>query len=135
MNINKTIATATTTLGLALAPMIAAAPAFAQDVEVTQEGVEAGAQYSDEMLEAFVMAALDVAELRQTYQDRLEAAPSPEEQQVIVDEANNEILGVVEQAEGISIDQYIEIGQMAAADPELNARIIGLMQEEAPLPE
>ncbi len=132
MTVVKTFTTAATALGLALAPLIAAAPVLAQDADTATQST---AEYSDEMLSAFVVAALDVADLRQTYQARLEAAPTPEEQQAIVDEANNEILGVVEGAEGITVEEYIEIGQTAAADPALNERIIGLMQDEMPAPE
>lgn len=132
MTMSKTFTMAATTCGLALAPLIAAAPVLAQD---TDAATQAETQYSDEMLSAFVVAALDVADLRQTYQARLEAAPTPEEQQAIVDEANNEILGVVESAEGITVEEYIEIGQIAAADPALNARIIDLMQDEMPAAE
>ncbi len=128
----KTFTTAATALGLAFAPLIAAAPVLAQEADMAPQST---AEYSDEMLSAFVVAALDVADLRQTYQARLEAAPTPEEQQAIVDEANNEIMGVVESAEGITVEEYIEIGQTAAADPALNERIIGLMQEEMPAPQ
>ena len=136
MTLSKTFATGTTALALTLAPLMGAAPAFAQDTTAPMtEAPAATAEYSDEMLAAFVSAALDVAELRQSYQARLESSPTPEEQQAIVNEANAEILGVVESAEGITVEEYIEIGQTAADDAELNTRIMALMQQDMPTEE
>lgn len=133
MTLTRKIATATAALGLALSPILAAGPALAQDASATAEA-EGGSSFSDTQLEAFVLAALDVAELRQSYQDRIEEASDAAAQQAIVDEANTEILRIVEESDGITVDEYIQIGQTAAADPELNARIVALMQEEAPAP-
>lgn len=110
------------------------APAESGTETGTETGTDTASAYSDEQLRAFVAAALEVAELRQGYQDRIEEATDAAAQQAIVDEANAEILAIVEEADGISVEDYIEIGQTAAADPALNARIVALMQEEAPAP-
>ncbi len=133
MTMTRKIATATAALGLALSPILATAPALAQDTTPAAEA-EGATSFSDTQLEAFVLAALDVAELRQNYQDRIEDATDAAAQQAIVDEANTEILRIVEESDGITVEEYIEIGQTAAADPTLNARIVALMQEEAPTP-
>lgn len=134
MTILRKFATTTTALGLALSPVLAAAPAFGQEAAPVEGGAETGAAYSEDQIQAFVVAALDVAELRESYQIQLEATTDAVAQQEIVAKANDEILNIVEEAEGITAEEYIEIGNSAAADPELNARIVALMQEKAAMP-
>src|SRR6056297_1942762 len=120
------LAAAATGLSLALAP-VALVPAFAQTA-----GTETETAITDETLTAFVMAALDVAEVNQSYQAELQAAPDEAAQQAVVQEAQAAMVAAVEETDGITVDEYISISQAAAADADLDARIQTKLQEVLP---
>ena len=126
MPTNRHLAAAATGLSLALAP-VAAVPAFAQSA-----GTEAQTEISDELLTAFVVAALDVAEVSQSYQAELQAAPDEAAQQAVVAEAQQAMVTAVEEADGITVEEYISISQAAAADEALDARIQLKLDEVRP---
>ncbi|WP_164870880.1 DUF4168 domain-containing protein [Mesobaculum littorinae] len=100
----------------------------------TQAGTEmqASSDFSDEQLDSFVDAAMDVAALRQDYAMRMNEAESDEARQTLVDEANTEMRSVIEEADGITVDEYIEIGEASAADEELNERIVTMLRDRMP---
>lgn len=121
--LTKTTLKATTTaiaLALATAPVIplTAQTAAAQSSEI----------YSSEELDMFTDALLEVAKVRETYTSRLQGAEDQEEEASIVEEANAEILQVIEETDGITLDRYTEIAQAANEDQELNQRIIERVQ-------
>lgn len=113
------IATSAAAAGLLLASTLAA-PLAAQSTN-----------FDEATLEAFVMASLRVQEVRQVYEGRLTEAGSQEEQEQIVEEANAEMVAAVEETPGIGVEEYIAVGEAAAQDPELNARIGEIAQEHA----
>ena len=115
MRFSKTLATATATAALALATAL---PAVAQDAE-----------YSDEQIEAFAEAALDVAEIRDAYAADLAAVESEEEQQALVDEGNEAMIGAIEESPNITLDEYLEIGEAAAENPKLGEQIAAMINE------
>jgi hypothetical protein len=122
MLINTTLKATTTAIALALAtaPMVAftAQSAAAQSAE----------SYSSEELDIFTNALLEVAEVRQKYTPMLQGAESEEEEASVVEEANAEIMQVIEETDGITVDRYTEIAQAANEDQELNQRIIERVQ-------
>lgn len=81
-------------------------------------------------LDAFVLAYVEVSDLREQYIAQLQDAQSADEQQAIMEEANAEITGAVDDANGIDVTTYETIIAMAQNDPELvdriNRRIQGL---------
>lgn len=81
-------------------------------------------------LDAFVLAYVEVSDLREQYIAQLQDAQSADEQQAIMEEANAEITGAVDDADGIDVTTYETIIAMAQNDPELvdriNRRIQGL---------
>lgn len=101
--------------------VVVAVPAAAQE----PAGVElAQAQtYSDEKLQSFAMAALDVQQIRQEYTARIQEAESEAERQQLAEEANQEMVSAVESAPGITIEEYNEIIQASNGNPELSDRI------------
>ncbi len=115
MRFSKTVATTTAAAALALATAL---PATAQDAE-----------YTDEQIEAFAEAALDVAEIRDAYAADLAAVESEEEQQALVDEGNEAMIAAIEDSPSISLDEYLEIGEAAAEDPELGEQIAAVINE------
>ena len=117
MTLNRLLTTTALMAALAVTPFVAPQA----DAQVQSEGTEIVTD--DAMIDAFIEAALAVAETRQGYLAQLEATTDEAEQMALVQEADAAILSVVEAAEGITVDEYIAIGDAAAADPELAARI------------
>lgn len=117
MTLNRLLTTTAFVTALAVSPMIAGQA----QAQVQMDGAEVVAD--DTMIDAFIEAALAVAETRQGYLAQLEATTDEAEQMAIVQAADAAILEVVEAAEGITVDEYIAIGEAAAVDPELAARI------------
>ncbi|MFC7703827.1 DUF4168 domain-containing protein [Plastorhodobacter daqingensis] len=131
MQFTKTFSTATFALGLGLAAPLAT-PLMAQDAVApeAQSSVEAaGAQFSVEQLTAFVSAALAVNEVDQRYQAQVMEAQDPATQQELIESANAEMIQAVEDTPGITLEEYMQIGQAAEADAELNARLIAMVQD------
>lgn len=124
MPFRSTLTAATTAAALALttAPVAimttqGAAAQETQDAQETQE-------YSAEQIDVFTGTLLDVADVRNKYTPALQSAENKDQQEAIIEEANAEIKAVIEAAEGLSMDQYIEIAQAASEDEALNARIV-----------
>jgi len=122
----RSILKATTTaiaLAVATAPLaaITAQSAAAQEAE----------SYSSEELDIFTNALLRVSDVRQDYTARLQSAETEDERAAIVEEANAEITDVIENTDGITLDQYTEIAQAASEDQTLNQRIVKRVQEMA----
>lgn len=105
--------------GMAMTPVLAS-----QAVAQTQAPVEAPDVSMDEsMIDAFIVAALAVAETRESYIAQLEGVTDEEQQMAIVQEADAAILQVVEDTPDITVEEYIAIGEAASVDPELAAEI------------
>ena len=80
------------------------------------------ADVSDQKLDAAAAAIERVATLKQDYQQRITAA-SPSDKQRISDEAMSAIAkAVVDQ--GLSIEEYISILDLAQTDPDVHEKII-----------
>jgi hypothetical protein len=80
------------------------------------------ADISDQKLDAAAAAIERVATLKQDYQQRITAAPQAEKQR-ISDEAMSAIAkAVVDQ--GLSIEEYISILDLAQTDPGVHDKII-----------
>lgn len=89
----------------------------------TQGDAQAASSFDDATLDSFAAAFLKVNQLGQTYGAQLQAAKTPEEQQKIQTQANAEMQAAVESTDGIDVDTYNRIIQVAQADPKLAERI------------
>lgn len=99
------------------------AQALAQDAsQPSQPAIEAPA-LSEQKLQSFAVAFVQVEQLKQQYMARLQEAGSESEQQEIRNEAGQSILQAVEQADGISVDEYNQIIRSAQSDPELAQKL------------
>ena len=105
-------------LALALA---ASGPAWAQ----------AQAEFSDQQLESFVVAAVAVDQLIREWNPRIQGAENAEEAAQLREQANAELVETITRTEGITLEEYQEIGQAAQSDPDLAARINEIYQEQA----
>lgn len=104
----------------------------AQNDSSSSDGAGSVAGYDEETLSSFVDAAMNVASLRQTYAVRMQSAESEEQRQTIAQEATEEMRTAVEDTDGISIDEYIEIGEASSENEELNQAITAMVQERMP---
>lgn len=107
----------------ALAATLAFGP-LASPAVLAQDQID-GATLADEegKIDAFITAALAVNDVRQAYIERLENVTEESDQVELLQEADAAMLQTVEEAPGISLEEYIAIADAAAADPDLAARI------------
>lgn len=117
----KAIATALTAATLAISPVIAT-PALAQQAPVVTE-------VSESELDAFVVALKDVIVIEEQYGALLQQAGDDEERQAIMGQAQAEMAQAVDTTPDIDLDRYIEIMQLAQADPDLQADLIAKMEQ------
>ncbi len=120
MALNRLLATTILAAGLVTTPLLVH-QADAQETGMAEHGAEIAQDIFK--IDAFIVAALAVAETRQGYLAQLEATTDQNEQMAIVQEADAAIMDVVEATPDITVEEYIAIGEAAAADPELAARI------------
>ena len=92
---------------------------------------QAQTEFSDRQLESFVVAALAVDELIREWNPRIQAAENEEQAAQLREEANAALLETISETEGMSVEEYQEIGRAAQADPELAARINEIYQEKS----
>lgn len=116
----KMIAAPVAALMIAAAP-VATLPAMAQEAPA-QEAV------SESELDAFAVAYKEVIAIEQAYGAQLQDAVDENERQTIINEAQAEMTEAVEAAPDIGVDRYIEILQLAQADPDLQARLTSKLQ-------
>ena len=108
------------------------APAFAQSAAPAPTPTLEASDISADQIDAFALAYVAVADLREQYIAELRATESAEDRQAIMQEANAEITGAVEEVEGIDVPTYEAIVAVAQNDPELVERInarLGEMQQ------
>ena len=108
------------TAALAFA-LVASGPVWAQ----------AQPEFSDQQLESFVVAAMAVDEVIREWNPRSEAAADDAEAAQLREQATAELVDVITRTDGMTIEQYQEIGRAAQADPDLAARINEIYQERA----
>ena len=122
MPFRSTLKATTTAITLAL---VAAPMAVLTPQTVAAQATES---YTAEELDAFTVALIGVAGVREKYTPVLQSAESEDQQAAVVEEANAEIIDVIEQTEGMTMDRYLEIAQAASEDQTLNQRITKRVQ-------
>ena len=138
MKLNGMLLKSTVIAALVAAPV---APVMAQTMQDDPAATEAPAQaapdtmpetpstgFSEDELTSFVDAAMEVQAVQQDYMAQIEAAPEDAERQALVQEAQQEMANAVEETEGMNVQTYNEIGQAAQTNPELNERILAMLQ-------
>lgn len=121
MTLKTKLAATTTAVALALSMPIAA---VAQDSQqAAQPTMEAG-DVTDAKVSAFVEALVAVDTVRKDYAPKIEAEQSEEAKQELVNEANAAIVEAVDTTEGMTVDEYTSIVELAQADQALNQKIM-----------
>ena len=78
---------------------------------------------SDQKLSAAAAAIERVASLQKNYRQRIAEAEAPAEKERIVAEANNELTKAVTE-QGLSVEEYASILDVARDDPEIRGKIL-----------
>lgn len=78
--------------------------------------------FSEEQVKNFAEAHPEVIELQSRYLQLIQESESPEEAQVLQDQAMIELNEVV-QRHGLTLDQFTEIAEAAATDPEVMEQV------------
>jgi len=106
-----------------LAAAMAMSPVMGTQVSAQDQTEGAEIVSQDGKLDAFIVAALAVSETRQRYIERLEAETDEAAQIELVQEVDEAILEVLNTSPDITVEEYVAIGEAAAADPEIAAQI------------
>ncbi len=129
MELKRYLSTTILAAGLAMTPVLASQAAAQAQVPAQTEGSEIAME--EGKIDAFIVAALAVAETREAYIAQLEGITDEEQQMAIVQEADAAILEAVDNTPDISVEEYIAIGEAATVDPELAAQIDARFAETA----
>lgn len=116
---------------LAALMVFGSVPAMAQTAvpDVAAPEVPA-ADFPQEKIDAFVLAAVDLSTVRSEYEVKIAEAASEEDAQEIAVEGQAKMVEAVESADGITIAEYNEIGAAAQSDPDLAQRLTMLIEEQ-----
>lgn len=117
--------------GLGMAGTAVATAQEAAPQPQVQAPAQSGGQFDDAKLKSFAVAYLEVSKVAQTYQPQMQSAGNQQEQQRIQTEATTGMMQAVENAEGITVEEYNSIVNSAQADPALAQKINGFVQEAA----
>ena len=112
--------------GVAPAALLATAmalPAAAQPPSGAPSGAVTSANISDTTVKKVGAALRQVAQVEQTYSQRLQSANTPEQKQDISKQANDAAATAITQ-QGLTIDQYKQVIQAAQSDPALKQRVL-----------
>jgi hypothetical protein len=86
------------------------------------QGQPSSPAVSDQKLDAAAAAAQHVLQVQQVYQPRIEAA-APSDKERLTGEANNALTKAVTD-QGLSVDEYLSILQLAQNDPDIRNRFV-----------
>lgn len=96
------------------------------------EAPAAAAPAMDETkLKSFAVAFLEVTKVTESYKPQIEAAGTTEDQQRLQQEAGEKMVEAVNNADGISVEEYNTIIQAAQTNPDLAQQINGHITEAA----
>ncbi len=98
-----------------------------QQQEQGQEGMgqpeqQEQADFSDEELEDFVSLQDEIGDVREEYVSQIEAADSEDEARELQQEAQTEMVEVIEEA-GMSVEEYNAIAVAYNSDPSVQERV------------
>lgn len=111
----------------ALSLIVISSPAFAQSAaepQTTQpmQGT-APAAISDQKIEAFAVAYLQVDKVRQDYAAKIGAEKDAVNKQKLQNEANKQMINAVEKSPDMSLDEYKTIITAAQTDPDVAKKV------------
>ena len=135
--------TATSLTAAALSLLFLCNPASAQQATQDQQPTQGqqpapaqpnsqGAAISDQKIEQFAVAYLQVDKIRQEYSAKIGATPDATAKQQLQAEAGKQMVQAVQASPGMSVDEYNTILTAAQKDPALVKKVQEKIQEAAP---
>ncbi|WP_429128943.1 DUF4168 domain-containing protein [Ensifer sp. 4252] len=108
--------------------------AQAQETQPTQGQVGKGtdATVSDQKIQAFAVAYLQVDKVRQAYSAKIEATTDAAAKEKLQTEASKEMVEAVESSPAISVEEYSTILTAAQNDPALAKKVQEKIQNTTP---
>jgi hypothetical protein len=113
-----------------LAAGVTAGPGFAAPAAETPSstGTEAqGTGVSEATVTKAGAALRDVMKVQETYQGRIESAPSDDQKKGLAAQANAEALQAIN-SQGLSVEDYTKVIRMARTDPQLKQKLLDAAQ-------
>lgn len=89
------------------------------------------ASVAEEDLKKFAVAAIQVQQINQIYAPQVQEAQSPDEQQLIRQQANEAAAQAVTEA-GLSVEQYNDISRLAVQNPQVAEKVTSYIEEAMP---
>lgn len=111
------------------APWLLSVPASCQVQSSPAVPPERSQIIPDEKLDAAAAALERVANVRQDYQQRIEAAP-PSESDKIADQARDALMKAITD-QGLTVEEYVSILRVAENDPAVRDKIVKRIQPPA----
>lgn len=110
--------------------LTAAATAIALTVAVpaAAQTQQQPAQVTEEDLQSYAAAVVEVQRISEKWLPRIEAAPSDDHKAVLQQQAQDKMIEAVRD-EGMTVEEYNEISRMAQADPQLWQQVQGYMKQ------
>ncbi|TLX14645.1 MULTISPECIES: DUF4168 domain-containing protein [Rhizobium] len=99
-------------------------PAQGQAPMQGQGASGAAAPVSDQKLEAFAVAYVQVDKVRQEYSAKIEATKDQAAKQKLQDEAKKQMVQTVQDSNDISVEEYSSILTAAQSDPTLAKKVL-----------
>lgn len=115
-----------------VAPASAAQIAQVQEKTATQEQADSTGTISDQKIEAFAVAYLQVDKVRQTYSAKIEATKDAATKEKLQTEASKQMVEAVEASPAISVEEYSAILSAAQSDPAVAKKVQEKLQTAAP---
>jgi hypothetical protein len=122
-------------LSLTLLSNPASAQQATQEKQPTQgqpDSNSTASTVSDQKIEAFAVAYLQVDKIRQEYSAKIGATSDPTAKQQLQTEASKQMEQAVETSPGMSVDEYKTILTAAQKDPVLVKKVQDKLQKSAP---
>ena len=121
-------------LAAVLSGVLLAMPVAAQDAGAAQAQEQAGQEYSEQKLDAFAAAATEVNKIMFAWRGRMQQAENEQEQQEMLQQANEEVVAIVQETPNITMQEYQEIATAAGEDQtladDLRERVRAKMESE-----
>lgn len=114
-----------------VAPASAAQIAQVQEKTTTQGQADSTGTISDQKIEAFAVAYLQVDKVRQTYSAKIEATKDAATKEKLQTEASKQMVEAVE-ASPVSVEEYSAILSAAQSDPAIAKKVQEKLQTAAP---
>lgn len=93
-----------------------------------QAAQEVKTDFEEKELKTFVEIQKDIGEVRNEYAQKIQAVEDQEEAQALQEEARDELIGVVENAD-LSVEKYNQIAQAYQASPEVRKKVNEMVQQ------